>query len=67
MYGKNNKDDNKKDPLAIFKKIKRQKYTINKDIQIYDDSCMKEYTDLPYIDWVREGVMPFAYMLMRLT
>ena len=58
-YNKTDKDD-KKDPLAIFKKIKRKRYVIDKDVPIYDDSCMKEYIDLPHIDWVREGVMPFA-------
>lgn len=50
----------KKDPLAIFKKIKRRKYTIDKEIPVYDDSILKEYVDLPYIGWVREGVLPFA-------
>lgn len=60
VYGKNNKDDNKKDPLAIFKKIKRRKYTIDKEIPVYDDSILKEYVDLPYIGWIREGVLPFA-------
>lgn len=59
-YSKNNDQKDKKDPLAIFKRVKRQRYIINKDIPIYDDSCMKEYVDLPYIGWVREGVMPFA-------
>ena len=37
----------KKDPLAIFKKVKRQRYTIDRDIPVYDDSCMKEYINLP--------------------
>lgn len=50
----------KKDPLAIFKKIKRRKYTIDKEIPVYDDSILKEYVDLPYIGWIREGVLPFA-------
>ena len=54
------KEVNKKDPLAIFKKIKRRKYAIDKDIPVYDDSILKEYVDLPYIGWVREGVLPFA-------
>lgn len=58
-YSKNKKED-KYDPLAIFKKIKRQRYMIDKDIPIYDETCMKEYIDLPYIDWVREGVLTFA-------
>ena len=50
----------KKDPLAIFKKIKRRKYTIDKEIPVYDDSILKEYVDLPYIGWIREGIMPNA-------
>lgn len=59
-YSKNNDKNDKKDPLAIFKRVKRQRYVIDKDIPIYDDSCMREYINLPYIDWVREGVLPFA-------
>ena len=58
-YNKDKKEE-KKDPLAIFKRIKRQRYAIDKDIPVYDDSLMKEYIDLPHIDWVREGVMPFS-------
>lgn len=58
-FGKNKKE-NKYDPLAIFKRIKRHKYVISQDIPIYDGTCMKEYINLPYIDWVREGIMPFA-------
>ena len=58
-YNKTDKEE-KNDPLAIFKKIKRKRYVIDKDVPVYDDSCMSEYIDLPYIDWVREGVMPFA-------
>lgn len=58
-YSKNDKEE-KYDPLAIFKKIKRQRYMIDKDVPIYDETCMKEYIDLPYIGWIREGVLPFA-------
>ena len=50
--------ETKKDPLAVFKKIKRRRYTIDKDIPVYDDSCIKEYVPLPYIEWIREGIMP---------
>lgn len=56
----NKNEENKKDPLAIFKRVKRKRYVIDKDVPIYDNSCMKEYIDMPYIEWVREGVMPFA-------
>lgn len=59
-YSKTDKKEESNDPLAIFKKIKRRKHIIDADIPVYDDSCMKEYVDLPYIGWVREGVMPFA-------
>lgn len=63
-YSFNKKQDNDngnvKDPLEIFKKVKRQRHILDKDIPIYDDSCMKEYINLPYIDWIREGVLPFA-------
>jgi len=52
---------NKKDPLEIFKKIKRKRHTISEDIEIYDDSIIKEYIQLPHIDWIREdGIMPFT-------
>ena len=50
----------KKDPLYIFKKIKRKRHIVGQDIPVYDDSCIKEYIDLPYIGWVREGIMPFV-------
>lgn len=59
-YNKNKDDSGKPDPLAVFKKVKRRKYVIDKDVPTYDDSFMKEYIDLPYIGWIREGVMPFA-------
>ena len=59
-YKKDDKQEDKIDPLAIFKKIKRQRYLVDRDVPIYDESCMKEYTDLPYIGWIREGIMPNA-------
>lgn len=55
------KDEQEKpDPLQIFKKVKRRTHKLDKDIPVYDESCMKEYIDLPYIGWVREGILPFA-------
>lgn len=55
------KDDaDKVDPLSIFKRVKRQRCVLDKDIPIYDDSCIKEYVPLEHISWVREGVLPFA-------
>lgn len=57
-FKRNEKENVTKDPLAIFKKVKRTKRIINKDVPLYDDSCLKEYINLPYIGWVREGIMP---------
>lgn len=52
--------ENKQDPLAIFKKVKRKRYVVNKDVPVYDDNCLKEYIKMPHINWVREGILPFA-------
>ena len=57
---KKDKEEVRNDPLAVFKKVKRNKHIIDKDIPVYDESCMKEYIDLPYIGWIREGIMPNA-------
>jgi len=54
----NEKTPIKKDPLAIFKKVKRRRYYTDNEIPVIDDSCFKEYSDLPYIGWIREGIMP---------
>lgn len=51
------KPDN--DPLYFFKKVKRKRTVVNEDAPVYDETCLKEYTNLPYIGWVREGIMPF--------
>lgn len=59
-YSKTDRKGESNDPLAIFKKVKRRKHIIDTDVPVYDDSCMKEYVNLPYIGWIREGVMPFA-------
>lgn len=59
-YNSKEKEEEKNDPLQIFKKVRKKRHTLDKDIPIYDESCMKEYVDLPYIGWIREGVMPFA-------
>lgn len=61
-YTYNNKkvEENKIDPLSVFKKVKRCRHRLDVDIPIYDDSFLKEYINLPYIDWIREGIMPNA-------
>ena len=50
----------KTDLLDIFKKIKRRTAIVNRDIEVYGDDILKEYTPLPHISWVREGILPFA-------
>jgi hypothetical protein len=58
---KKTKEENKKDPLEIFKKIKRQRYVVNNDeLNIYDNEILREYTPMPHIDWIREGIMPWT-------
>lgn len=59
-FNKSDKKPDTSDMLDIFKRVKRSSCIINKDVDIYDDSLLKEYTPLPYISWVREGIMPFA-------
>jgi len=55
------KKEEKIDPLNVFKKVKRKRYVINvDDIELYDDDLIKEYIPLPYIDWIREGILPFT-------
>lgn len=48
------------DPLRIFKKVKRKKHYLDEDIPVYKEDCLKEYVDLPYIGWIREGILPMA-------
>jgi DNA primase len=53
--------EEKKDPLQVFKKVKKKRFLINKDdIEIYDDDLIKEYIPLPHISWIKEGILPFT-------
>jgi len=54
------KVEEKQDILDVFKKVKKTRCIVNKDIEVYDESILKEYVNLPHISWVREGIMPFA-------
>ncbi len=50
-----------KDPLEIFKKVKKKKYSCDvSNLEIYTDEMLKEYVPYPYIDWIREGIMPWT-------
>lgn len=55
------KENNKIDPLEIFKKIKRKRKKVNiSDIEIYDNTIIEEYIPLPHINWIREGILLFT-------
>lgn len=58
---KEKKKEEINDPLFIFKKVKRKNCYVNlEDINIYDNTMLKEYIPLPHIDWIREGIMPWT-------
>lgn len=59
-YSKQKQDKNVYDVLDVFKRIKTKTCIVNRENEIYDESILKEYVDLPHISWVREGIMPFA-------
>lgn len=59
-YKKKSKNQLRQNPLYIFQKIKRNRQVVNRDIEVYDENIIKEYSDLIHIDWVRDGIMPFA-------
>lgn len=48
------------DPLFIFKKVIRHRCVVNEDMPIFDNSILKEYSPLPHINWIRDGIMPFT-------
>lgn len=54
------------DPLEIFKKVKRKRYSNADDVEIYDEEIIKEYIQLPHIDWIREGIMPWTCEKFRI-
>jgi len=63
---KEDKSD-KKDPLNVFKKVKRKRCVVNlDDIELYDEGIIKEYIPLPHIDWIRtDGILPFTCELFK--
>lgn len=51
------KDKDKYDPLAIFKKIKRSKKKIDvEEIHVLDEEILNDYVPLLHIDWLRQGI-----------
>ena len=64
-YNKNKKqlqEENKIDPLEIFKKVKRKRNKVNiDDIEIYNSEIIEEYEPVLYIDWLKEdGIVEFT-------
>ncbi|MBY6838671.1 toprim domain-containing protein [Clostridium botulinum] len=51
----------KKDILSIFKKAKNNYYNNNLDeLKIYHEDIFREYVKIPYIEWIKEGIMPYT-------
>ena len=49
------------DPLRIFKKVKTRNNLFNvNDIELYSDDILRDYVQLPHIDWIRDGIMPWT-------
>lgn len=51
----------KADPLAIFKKVKKKRYIVNHGLPTYTDEIIREYSPLPHIDWIRDGIAQNAF------
>ena len=64
---KEDKSD-KKDPLNVFKKVKRKRCVVNiDDIELYDNEIIKEYIPLPHIDWIKtDGILPFTCDIFKI-
>lgn len=56
---KDNDEVEKIDILQHFKRAKRRKQQFNEDVVIIEeDEISDEYITIPYIEWVREGILP---------
>ena len=61
QYEKKEKEDEKEDPLAVFKNAMSTCRCINvANIQAIREEAINDYVPLLYIDWLREGIMPWA-------
>ncbi|WP_243108736.1 DNA primase [Clostridium rectalis] len=55
------KKEEKKDILKIFKKAKDNHISYEDEkIEIYHNDFCREFIDLPYIGWIKEGIMPYT-------
>lgn len=66
---KEEKPKKKYDPLDVFKKVlKCNRSIINvDDIKVLDEEILNDYIPMLYIDWYREGVMPWARERFKLA
>jgi len=65
---KQKEEVNKKDPLEIFKKVKRKRNRVDiNDIDIYDSAIVEEYEPVLYIDWFKEdGIVEFTRKIFNI-
>lgn len=62
-YKKPKENKNKYDPLEVFKKIEergRHNVVNVDDIHVLDEEILNDYVPLLYIDWYKEGIMPWT-------
>ena len=53
--------DNMPDPLAVFKNaVGRRSIVDVNEIQTINEEAINDYVPMLYIDWLREGIMPWA-------
>lgn len=68
QYEKKEKEDGKEDPLAVFKNALSASRCINvANIQAIREEAINDYVPLLYIDWLREGIMPWAAKKFKLA
>lgn len=51
-------EDSKFDLLKVFNKIKSKTIYQREELNIIEEDITKEYIKMPYIEWVREGILP---------
>lgn len=58
-YHKKDEDSNKIDILQVFKKaLSSHKDYSDEQLKIYNEDICKEFIQMPFIGWVKEGIMP---------
>lgn len=59
MTRKVSKDDYGIDILRVFKKVLKSNIDYNsEELNILDEDISQEYVKCPYIEWIREGILP---------